>query len=84
MGPRLKLQLIKIEEGLMTGEVMFHEFIARTPEEIEALRERIQAQRLVCLLPFYDMFEQCSCNSFICNFLPLKSHENQRREGVGY
>jgi len=47
MGPRLKLQLIKIEEGLMTGEVMYHEFIKRTPEEIKALQDRIKSQKLL-------------------------------------
>lgn len=50
IGPRLKLQLVKIEEGLMTGEVMFHEFIKRTPEEIRALKERIKNQKLVLSL----------------------------------
>lgn len=40
LGPRMKLKLVKIEEGLMTGEVMYHAFIQKTPEEIKALRER--------------------------------------------
>lgn len=40
LGPRMKLKLVKIEEGLMTGEVMYHAFIQKTPEQIKALRER--------------------------------------------
>ncbi|XP_050052348.2 suppressor of SWI4 1 homolog [Dermacentor andersoni] len=40
LGPRMKLKLVKIEEGLMTGEVMYHAFVQRTPEEMKALRER--------------------------------------------
>ncbi|KAH8033417.1 hypothetical protein HPB51_012273 [Rhipicephalus microplus] len=40
LGPRIKLKLVKIEEGLMTGEVMYHAFIQKTPEQIKALRER--------------------------------------------
>uniref|UniRef100_A0A1E1XSW0 Putative rna-binding protein n=1 Tax=Amblyomma sculptum TaxID=1581419 RepID=A0A1E1XSW0_AMBSC len=40
LGPRMKLKLVKIEEGLMTGEVMYHALVQRTPEEIKALRER--------------------------------------------
>lgn len=40
LGPRMKLKLVKIEEGLMNGEVMYHALVQRTPEEIKALRER--------------------------------------------
>lgn len=54
LGPRMKLQLVKIEEGIMTGEVLFHEFIKKTPEEIKALKARIKAKKwvsncIVCL-----------------------------------
>lgn len=49
IGPRMKLMLIKIEEGLMTGEVMYHKFIQRTPEEIKALKEKIKAKRFVSI-----------------------------------
>ncbi|KAM7305672.1 putative protein Peter pan [Ixodes scapularis] len=40
LGPRLTLKLVKVEEGLMGGEVMFHAFVKRSPEEVERLRER--------------------------------------------
>lgn len=33
LGPRLTLQLIKVEEGLMDGEVMYHKLIDKTKEE---------------------------------------------------
>ncbi|KAL5240125.1 hypothetical protein ACI65C_007535 [Semiaphis heraclei] len=39
LGPRLTLQLIKVEEGLMTGDVMFHEFIKKTDENKEEAKE---------------------------------------------
>lgn len=51
MGPRLKLQLIKIEEGICQGEVLYHEFIHKTEEQLEeqkAMREKksqLRAQR---------------------------------------
>jgi hypothetical protein len=32
------LQLIKIEDGMMEGEVMFHQFITKTPEEVKAIK----------------------------------------------
>jgi len=34
MGPRLKLQLIKVEEDLCSGSVPYHKFVKKTPEEI--------------------------------------------------
>lgn len=33
LGPRLTLHLIKIEDGLMSGEVLFHDIIQKTEEE---------------------------------------------------
>lgn len=47
LGPRMKLKLVKIEEGLMTGEVMYHAFVQRSPEEVKALRaRRLELKRL--------------------------------------
>lgn len=45
MGPRIKIQLVKIEEGLMSGEVLFHEYIKKTPEEIKAIKAKKKAQK---------------------------------------
>ncbi|XP_063966484.1 suppressor of SWI4 1 homolog [Lytechinus pictus] len=39
IGPRLQLGLIKIEEGLCEGEVLYHESITKTKEEISAARQ---------------------------------------------
>ena len=39
IGPRMTLQLIKIEEGVGTGEVLYHEYIEKSPEEVEAAKE---------------------------------------------
>ncbi|XP_012235181.1 protein Peter pan [Linepithema humile] len=33
LGPRITLQLIKVENGLLDGEVLFHEFVHKTEEE---------------------------------------------------
>lgn len=47
IGPRLTMELVKIEEGLMTGEVLFHDTIVKTDEEKEAIRkEREKKKRL--------------------------------------
>jgi ribosome biogenesis protein SSF1/2 len=51
IGPRMTLQLVKVEEGLCGGAVMFHEFVKKTPEEVMALvnskeqREALRKQR---------------------------------------
>ncbi|KAI5082246.1 hypothetical protein GOP47_0001989 [Adiantum capillus-veneris] len=39
IGPRMTLQLVKVEEGLCSGAVLFHEYIKKTPEEIIALKD---------------------------------------------
>ena len=38
IGPRLKLKLIKIEEGMCYGEILYHSLVSKTPEEINELR----------------------------------------------
>lgn len=47
LGPRLTLQLVKIEEGLCDGKVVHHAFIEKTAEELNSLEEsRKQKQKL--------------------------------------
>jgi len=51
LGPRLTLQLVKIEEGLCDGKVVHHSFIEKTAEEIKALeatrkdKQKLKEQR---------------------------------------
>lgn len=45
IGPRLTMQLMKIEEGLLTGEVLYHDHIVKTEEEKETLRKMIEKKR---------------------------------------
>lgn len=40
LGPRLSMQLIKVEQGLGEGNVMFHAFVQKTPEEAKEIQER--------------------------------------------
>ncbi|KAL4780926.1 Brix domain-containing protein [Aspergillus varians] len=37
LGPRLKLRLIKVEEGLCDGRVMWHDYIHKSQREVDAL-----------------------------------------------
>ena len=36
LGPRMKLRLTKVEEGVCAGKIMWHEYIHKTTEEIKA------------------------------------------------
>ncbi|XP_017074725.1 protein Peter pan [Drosophila eugracilis] len=45
IGPRLTLQLIKIEEGLLTGEVLYHDHVVKTEDEKETLRKLVEKKR---------------------------------------
>ncbi|CAF1658301.1 unnamed protein product, partial [Didymodactylos carnosus] len=40
IGPRMTLELLKIEEGLCDGEVLYHTYVKKTPEEIQDLRKK--------------------------------------------
>jgi ribosome biogenesis protein SSF1/2 len=40
LGPRIKMQLIKIEEGLCEGEVLYHKIVDKTPEEKLYIRQQ--------------------------------------------
>ncbi|GAB0093113.1 Protein Peter pan [Sergentomyia squamirostris] len=45
LGPRMTIQLMKIEEGLFNGEVLFHEYVVKTEEEKEAIRRKIEKRK---------------------------------------
>ncbi|XP_011881559.1 PREDICTED: protein Peter pan [Vollenhovia emeryi] len=40
LGPRITLQLIKVENGLLDGEILFHEFVHKTEEEKLAIKKK--------------------------------------------
>ena len=44
IGPRITLRLVKIEEGICDGTVLHHEFIQKTPAEVELLNQ-MRAQK---------------------------------------
>lgn len=48
LGPRMKLRLTKVEDGLCGGKVLWHEFITKSKEEVkqmDALWEKRNAER---------------------------------------
>ncbi|CAH1795415.1 unnamed protein product [Owenia fusiformis] len=45
IGPRMKLQLIKIEEGLGEGNILFHEYVTKTEEEVALINQAREKKR---------------------------------------
>ena len=45
LGPRMKLRLIKVEEGVCDGKVMWHEFVNKTREEVKAMDRAWEEKR---------------------------------------
>jgi ribosome biogenesis protein SSF1/2 len=39
------MELIKIEEGIVDGEVLYHQFIQKTEEEKKIIRQRRETRR---------------------------------------
>lgn len=50
IGPRLSLELIKIQEGIDDGEVLYHKHISKTNEEIMEIRKKAPLTKFVILL----------------------------------
>jgi ribosome biogenesis protein SSF1/2 len=44
LGPRLRLRLTKVEEGLCAGKVMWHEYIHKSPQEVREM-EKVHEQK---------------------------------------
>ncbi|CAH3936242.1 unnamed protein product [Pieris brassicae] len=45
LGPRMSLHLIKVEDGLMDGEVLFHELVEKTDEEKALIKKKREEKR---------------------------------------
>lgn len=47
LGPRLTLELYKVQQGMNEGDILYHKFVQKSPEEAAATKERIEkAKRL--------------------------------------
>jgi ribosome biogenesis protein SSF1/2 len=45
LGPRMKLRMTKVEEGICSGRVMWHEHIHKSKQEIQELEKRWEQKR---------------------------------------
>lgn len=59
IGPRMTLQLVKIEEGLCTGQVLYHRFIEKTEAEIQLMREMRKEKKLVIIQLEIKLWQYC-------------------------
>lgn len=42
LGPRLRMKLTKVERGLASGDVMYHSYVHKDPEEAKAIKQNIE------------------------------------------
>lgn len=45
LGPRMSFQLIKVEDGLMDGEVLYHELVEKTEEEKALIKKKREEKK---------------------------------------
>jgi ribosome biogenesis protein SSF1/2 len=45
LGPRMRLRMTKVEDGVCTGKVMWHEYIHKTKEEVDAIDKAWEKKR---------------------------------------
>jgi len=47
LGPRMTLELVKVEEGLMTGDVLYHAIMAKTKAEVKLMKTKRREQAVL-------------------------------------
>lgn len=50
LGPRLTLELVKIEEGICDGQIMYHSLVSKTDAELVALKAVREKKRYVAVV----------------------------------
>jgi ribosome biogenesis protein SSF1/2 len=45
LGPRMRLRMTKVEEGICSGKVMWHEYVHKSKEEIKELEKRWEQRK---------------------------------------
>ncbi|KAF3394659.1 Ribosome biogenesis protein SSF1 [Penicillium rolfsii] len=45
LGPRMKLRLMKVEEGVCEGKIMWHDFITKSAQEVKSLEKSRETRR---------------------------------------
>lgn len=45
LGPRLTLELYKVQQGVNDGDILYHKFVQKTPEEAAAIKARVEKEK---------------------------------------
>lgn len=45
LGPRMRLRMLKVEEGMCSGKVLWHEYLHKSPQEVKALEQKWEQRR---------------------------------------
>lgn len=81
-GPRMTLQLIKIEEGFLCGEVLYHRNITKTEEEKAAILQRRLEKRLLKEARKKEQEERKRIKELAKQELNKKSLEGQKKASM--
>ena len=49
IGPRITMELVKVENGIMSGEILYHSYVQKTNEEIVEQKKRIERRNFLRL-----------------------------------
>ena len=50
LGPRLTLEIFKVEQGVNEGDVLYHKFVQKTPAEAAAIKSKVRLySRYICI-----------------------------------
>ena len=71
IGPRLTLELVKVEKGLCAGDVLYHRHMEKTAEEVAQIKaDKAAAAVRTPLRPLLWSFLSCRlpppCGPFVC------------------
>jgi ribosome biogenesis protein SSF1/2 len=47
LGPRLTLELYKVQQGMNEGDILYHKFVQKTPAEAAATKARVEKARIL-------------------------------------
>ena len=78
IGPRLKLKLVKIEEGICEGNVLYHDLIKETPEQLEIIRQSLKDKKWAAFtLKTYTFKKRFFL--FLCVFSNRKQEKEKKK-----
>lgn len=47
LGPRLSLELYKVEQGLHEGDILYHRYVQKTPAQAKATKDKVNREKMI-------------------------------------